>query len=386
MSGTEENWGRRKKNDTPNTPRVNVDDFLGDGGVLREVDKKSIYPDPMQPRVSFDQDELLELQNSIEKNGMLQPILVCEAQDNRGGKYKIITGERRWRAVMASNKLHLIQVVIRNDLIDDLKILLAQIAENEHRANMNVLETANAYQRVLDAVDGDAVKATDLLNVSASRFSLVLGLNKSKDSVRKLAENQITNDAHVLASLNTLTEINEDKANQLINKIEKGELKGGGVRKATNDMVQEEKKLSLLEDFSGANPVVKALISEGITTNVNLLKSLDELYSLDKDKGDDYIGKFKSGDLNSNEVLKYVNKEITQARKTANPAKKEQANNDIELISRPVVTDNKQTKIIKIDAQLLSDLTSFLKGNQDSEYNAMIKQVILLFESAKSSK
>lgn len=236
-------WGGKKK-ERDTTKRINIDDVDSNVGQLKEVAKESIFSDPNQPRKYFDINALAELQLSIEESGLLHPILVCEADEGNGiGKYRILAGERRWRAVMASGKLQRIQVLIRNDINDELKILLAQIAENDHRADMTVIETADGFKRVLTAVEGDVNKAAELLSISTSRLSLVLGLNNASSQVKELAHEGVTTDVNVLSGLSTLSNLNEAKATETIEKIRSGELKGGGVRKAVSEMVREEKKL-----------------------------------------------------------------------------------------------------------------------------------------------
>lgn len=380
-------WSKKKSSVTPVAYRVDVDAgaILAEIGSLKEVNKEAIYPDPNQPREVFDEAELLELKQSIEKNGLLQPILVCQSEhDVMEGQYKIIAGERRWRAVMASTKINRIQVVVRNDLIDELKILLAQIAENEHRVNMNIMETANAYKRVLDAVDGNLNKAIDLLGVSAPRFSLVIGLNNATEQVKELAEEKITNDAHVLASLNTLSELNESKAKEVADKIRNGELKRGSIRKATNDIVQEEKKNALLAEFSDSSTGIKTLIASGTTTNVNLINSLNDLNKLDNDKANDYIDKLKTGELSSVEAIKRINKEITQERKRIKSGEKKASKKEEKEFSDADVVMEKF--IIEIDSQLLEELTNFLREHQNSEHFLMVKKVVSIFEQATNRK
>ena len=91
------NWGKKSQPQN-NVRRVDVDEFDVGNGTLREVDKKSLYPDPNQPRRTFNDESLVELKESIETNGLLQPIIVCEVDNDDGmGKYRIIAGERRWR-------------------------------------------------------------------------------------------------------------------------------------------------------------------------------------------------------------------------------------------------------------------------------------------------
>ena len=265
MSEKKPTWGSKTKS-VSGQKRVDVREFEAEAGVLREVDKNSVFPDPTQPRQTFSDEALTELKESIEENGLLQPILVVEdAKEDGVGKYRIIAGERRWRAAMLSEKILRLQVVIRNDISDELKILLAQIAENVHRENMTIIETAESYKRVLDAVDGDTEKAIKLLNVSKTRFSTTMGLNKADEKVRELAKEGVTKDVDTLAGLNVLASLNEEKANDVIDKIREGEISKNGFRKTVSDLVKAEKKAlkqNKKEKAAEAEAEVKLTIDE----------------------------------------------------------------------------------------------------------------------------
>ena len=265
MSEKKPTWGSKTKS-VSGQKRVDVREFEAEAGVLREVDKNSVFPDPTQPRQTFSDEALTELKESIEENGLLQPILVVEdAKEDGVGKYRIIAGERRWRAAMLSEKILRLQVVIRNDISDELKILLAQIAENVHRENMTIIETAESYKRVLDAVDGDTEKAIKLLNVSKTRFSTTMGLNKADEKVRELAKEGVTKDVDTLAGLNVLASLNEEKANDVIDKIREVEISKNGIRKTVSDLVKAEKKAlkqNKKEKAAEAEAEVKLTIDE----------------------------------------------------------------------------------------------------------------------------
>jgi len=240
--------------------RVDVREFETETGVLREVDKNSIFPDPTQPRQTYIDETLTELKESIEENGLLQPILVVEdAKEDGVGKYRIIAGERRWRAAMLSEKIVRLQVVIRNDISDELKILLAQIAENVHRENMTIIETAESYKRVLDAVNGDTEKAIKLLNVSKTRFSTIIGLNKADEQVRELAKDGVTKDIDALSGLNVLQKLNPEKASDAIVKIRSGDISAKGIRKTVSDLVKNEKK-ALKQNETAESPEIKVTV------------------------------------------------------------------------------------------------------------------------------
>jgi ParB family chromosome partitioning protein len=108
-----------------------------------EVEIDEIRPNPSQPRMKFDDQSIEELANSIRESGVVQPVLVTPEEDH----YKIIVGERRWRAAQKAG-LRKIPVLIRN--IPREKELEISLIENIHREELNPLEIAQAYQRLID--------------------------------------------------------------------------------------------------------------------------------------------------------------------------------------------------------------------------------------------
>ena len=111
---------------------------------LREVDIDLIEPNNVQPRTRFDETQLEELAQSIKTNGVVQPILVRKTS---GGRYQIVAGERRWRAAQRAG-LQRIPSVIR-DVPDDKMLELALI-ENIQRQELNAIEEAYAYKRLIE--------------------------------------------------------------------------------------------------------------------------------------------------------------------------------------------------------------------------------------------
>ncbi len=111
---------------------------------LREVDIDLIEPNNVQPRTRFDETQLEELAQSIKTNGVVQPILV---RRTNGGRYQIVAGERRWRAAQRAG-LQRIPSVIR-DVPDDKMLELALI-ENIQRQELNAIEEAYSYKRLIE--------------------------------------------------------------------------------------------------------------------------------------------------------------------------------------------------------------------------------------------
>lgn len=108
-----------------------------------ELNLEEVKPNPFQPRMRFDDQTIDELAQSIRETGIVQPVIVAPEDDH----YKIIVGERRWRAAQRAG-LRKIPVLIRN--IPKEKQLEVSLIENIHREELNALEIAQAYQRLID--------------------------------------------------------------------------------------------------------------------------------------------------------------------------------------------------------------------------------------------
>ncbi len=113
------------------------------GASYREIPLDVLHPNPRQPRRAFDEDALAELTHSIREFGLLQPVV---ARERELGGYELIMGERRWRAARAAG-LATIPTIIRNTADDGL--LRDALLENIHRADLNPLEEAAAYDQLL---------------------------------------------------------------------------------------------------------------------------------------------------------------------------------------------------------------------------------------------
>lgn len=110
---------------------------------IRNVRITLVEPDRSQPRKKFDKDKLQSLADSIKSKGLLEPILVRE----KGNRYEIIAGERRWRACKLAG-LKEIPVIVKN--YDDLERVEVSLIENIQREDLNPIEEAKAYQRLID--------------------------------------------------------------------------------------------------------------------------------------------------------------------------------------------------------------------------------------------
>ena len=131
-----------------------------------------IIPNRYQPRKNFDEGSLEELSNSIKERGVIQPIIVRKSK-LENTKYEIIAGERRWLAARKAG-LHDIPVIITN--VDDLKSLEFAIVENVQRHDLNPLEEALGYKRLIDEFSYDQEKVSRFIGKSRSYITNSLRL------------------------------------------------------------------------------------------------------------------------------------------------------------------------------------------------------------------
>ena len=144
-----------------------------------------LIPNKYQPRKFFDENNLNDLTNSIKERGILQPIIVRES-NNVKLKFEIIAGERRWIAAQRAG-LHNVPVVITE--ADDLKSLEFAIVENVQRHDLNSLEEAQGYKRLIDEFAYDQEKVSKFIGKSRSYITNSLRLLTLPAEVIKLIEN-----------------------------------------------------------------------------------------------------------------------------------------------------------------------------------------------------
>ena len=149
--------------------------LIGETKVESQINKLSlsdIAPNKYQPRKDFDQENLEDLTNSIKERGVIQPIIVRESNSSNA-KYEIIAGERRWLAAKKAG-LHDIPVVLTE--ADDLKSLEFAIVENVQRHDLNPLEEAQGYKRLIDEFSYDQDKVSKFIGKSRSYITNSLRL------------------------------------------------------------------------------------------------------------------------------------------------------------------------------------------------------------------
>jgi ParB family chromosome partitioning protein len=171
-----------------------------------------LIPNKYQPRKIFDEKNLEDLTNSIKKRGIIQPIIVRKSNDNKL-KFEIIAGERRW---LAAQKVGLNEVPVVITEADDLKSLEIAIVENVQRHDLNPLEEAQGYKKLIDEFDYDQEKVSQFIGKSRSHITNSLRLLTLPKEVIQLIESQKITAGHakILVGLNNA----EFVANKIIEK------------------------------------------------------------------------------------------------------------------------------------------------------------------------
>ena len=169
--------------------------LIGDTKVNTNINKLSITDlvrNKLQPRKNFDKENLEELTNSIRERGIIQPIIVRNSE-NIKNKFEIIAGERRWLAAQNAG-LHDVPVVITE--ANDLKSLEFAIVENVQRHDLNPIEEAYGYQRLISDFGYDHEKVAKFIGKSRSHISNCLRLLSLPKNVIEMIENNKLSQGH----------------------------------------------------------------------------------------------------------------------------------------------------------------------------------------------
>jgi len=138
---------------------------------IREIDVDEITPNPYQPRKNFDTEALIELSESIKRNGLLQPIVVLERDEG----YLLVAGERRLRAHKLAG-LDTIKAIIADVDIDDAKLRELALIENIQRENLNAMELAHSYDELIKVYEITHDELSNIVNKSRSQITNTLRL------------------------------------------------------------------------------------------------------------------------------------------------------------------------------------------------------------------
>ena len=211
-----------------------------------------------QPRKIFDEENLNDLTNSIKERGILQPIIVRKSAEDKS-KFEIIAGERRWIAAQRANLNNVPVVIIE---ADNLKSLEFSIIENVQRHDLNPLEEAQGYKRLIDEFSYDQQKVSKFIGKSRSYITNSLRLLTLPPEVIKLIEEQKLTAGHakILVGLENI--------NFVANKIIEKKLT---VRQAENFVkIFKNKKRKLIKTKDANIKDLEKAISEKIGLNVTI--------------------------------------------------------------------------------------------------------------------
>ena len=205
--------------------------------IKNKISISSIIRNKFQPRKNFDKEKMDELTNSIRERGIIQPIIVRKSSD-QNNKFEIIAGERRWQAAQNAG-LHEVPVVEIE--ADNLKSLEFAIVENVQRSDLNPIEEAKGYKKLIEEFNYDQDKVSKFIGKSRAHISNCLRLLSLPDEVILLIEENKISQGHakVLVGL--------DNAHFLANKIIDKKL---SVRQAEN-------LVRTLKNYKGKNKSIK---------------------------------------------------------------------------------------------------------------------------------
>ena len=238
--------------------------LIGETKVETKTNKlllSEIIPNKYQPRKNFDAANLEDLTNSIKERGVIQPIIVRKSNTDNS-KYEIIAGERRWLAASKAG-LHDIPVVLTE--VDDLKSLEFAIVENVQRHDLNPLEEAQGYKRLIDEFSYDQEKVSKFIGKSRSYITNSLRLLTLPNEVLKFIEEKKISAGHAKLLVGL------DNANFIANKIIEKKL---SVRQSENFVkIFKKKKTSFVKSLDPNIQSLENSISEKIGLNVSIKNS-----------------------------------------------------------------------------------------------------------------
>ena len=172
-----------------------------------------LSPGSWQVRKNFDQNELYSLSQSIKNNGIFQPIVVVSDKDEIG-KYKIVAGERRWRAAQLA-KIHEVPIILRDDLSSD-KIVEISLLENLERSDLNPIEEAKGYEDLINKHNYTQEKVAKMFSKSRPYITNFLRLLTLSDEIKSYIVDGKLSVGHARAIINAENSL--EVARDIINK------------------------------------------------------------------------------------------------------------------------------------------------------------------------
>ena len=213
--------------------------LIGDSDIIvttKKISISSIVPNKFQPRKRFEKESLEELSNSIRERGIIQPLIVRKSEDKEN-KYELIAGERRLQASQNAG-LHEVPVVILK--ADNLKSLEFAIVENVQRKDLNPIEEAEGYQRLINEFHYDQEKVAKFIGKSRAHISNCLRLLSLPKKIIKYLEDEKISQGH--AKILVGLENSELIADKIISKKLSVRQTEGLARLTRNKNIQKTKK------------------------------------------------------------------------------------------------------------------------------------------------
>ena len=234
----------------------------------RTVKITMVEPNREQPRKNFDEDSLIELAESIKQFGLLQPILV----QDRKTYFEIVAGERRWRAAKMAG-LKEVPVIVRN--LTEQEIVEISLIENIQRENLNPIEEAMAYKRLLTEFDLKQDEVAERVSKSRTAVTNSMRLLKLCDEVQQMIIDDMITTGHARALISI-----EDKEQQyaIAQKIFDEKLSVRDVEKLVKDMnkpVKEKKEVKKDKSLEIIYRDIEEKIKQALSTKVEIIAKGD---------------------------------------------------------------------------------------------------------------
>ncbi len=217
---------------------------------IREIDVDEITPNPYQPRKTFEQEALKELSESIQRHGLLQPIVVIEKDDG----YLLVAGERRLRAHKMAG-LETIKAIIADVDIDDAKLRELALIENIQRENLNAMELANSYDELIKVYEITHDELSHVVNKSRSQITNTLRLLALSTYVQK----KLTSGGISQGHAKILVGFDEQEQKLLVDTIigqklsvRESELLAKSKKNGEKELLPKEKSLSFIDNYKNS--------------------------------------------------------------------------------------------------------------------------------------
>lgn len=251
------------------------------------LDINKVEPNRKQPRKQFNEDSLIELSENIKQYGIIQPLLVKE----RDGYYEIIAGERRWRAAKMAG-LDKVPVIVKD--ISEREIVEISLIENIQREDLNPIEEAQAYKRLLEEFDLKQDEVAERVNKSRTAVTNSLRLLKLDERVQQMLIEDLISNGHARAILGLA---DKEKQYEFAQQVLDKKLSVRDVEKEIKKIQQESKE----KESSKKEPVIDtrlaAILAEQEEKLKRILGTKVMISAKDSQKGKIEIEYYSADDL-----------------------------------------------------------------------------------------